>query len=115
MGDRGNIHVREDANDTGVWLYTHWTGSSLEETLRKALVRGRDRWDDCPYLTRIIFCEMLKDDGGGDSLDQTTGYGISARLGDGGTDLEVNVETQVVSLPGGKTLSFEEFTGANCS
>ena len=58
MGDRANIVIENDAGR--IYLYTHWAGYSLPETLRSALERGKSRWDDESYLTRIIFCEMVK-------------------------------------------------------
>jgi hypothetical protein len=36
------------------------------------LKRGRERWNDPPYLARIIFSEMIHDD-----VDGLTGYGIA--------------------------------------
>ena len=64
MGDRGNIVVinkKWKSNEyEGVWLYSHWGGSRLEETARKA-VDGSGRIGDPSYLTRIIFCNMIAD------------------------------------------------------
>lgn len=79
MGDRGNIVVRAESNTNteDVWLYSHWSGYELPKILKSALRRGKDRWDDAPYLGRIIFCEMVKD-----NWKETTSYGISARMGD---------------------------------
>lgn len=76
MGDRANVAVVD--NGERVYLYTHSSGYDLPDTVRRALARGTDRWTDAPYLTRIIFCEMI----GGDSIRGTTGYGISPRVGD---------------------------------
>jgi hypothetical protein len=45
--------------------------------VRSAPRRGQDRWDDEPYLARIIFSELIRDD-----IDGDTGYGISAYLTD---------------------------------
>lgn len=70
MGDRGNIVV-SDGERGAVVLYTHWDGSRIEHYARTALAK-RERWDDAPYLTRMIFSEMTK---GAEHL--TTGYGIS--------------------------------------
>jgi hypothetical protein len=104
MGDRANVWVREDGADSGVFLYTHWDGTDLPLTLREALTRGRDRWTDTPYLTRIIFCEMVR----GNEM-ATTGYGISSRVGDGDDRvLEVNIALQLVFI-NGRRLSFEEY------
>lgn len=75
MGDRGNIVIRQkDHGD--VWLYTHWSGSEIEQTLSVALDKGRDRWTDPSYLSRIVFQTMLRGD------DSTTGFGISCWMCD---------------------------------
>ena len=85
MGDRGNIKVG------GVYLYTHLGGYKIKQTLLKAL-RRRQRWNDCAYLTRIIFCEML--DG---NLDGETGFGISTRICDNEHNiLEVDCDNQKI-------------------
>ena len=79
MGDRGNIFVRESADEgetRGVYLYSHLGGEGLPLALKRALQR-KQRWDDGPYLTRIIFDEMTKSQHG-----EETGFGISATLGD---------------------------------
>lgn len=74
MGDRGNIVIKEGRNQ--VWLYTHWSGSDIEDTLKSALSKAPDRRADAPYLARIVFQELVGDDHG------TTGYGISGSIGD---------------------------------
>lgn len=74
MGDRGNIKVIQ--NPYPVYLYTHWSGSDVQDVAREALSK-RWRWDDPAYLTRIIFDELTKGDHG-----QETGYGISTRVQD---------------------------------
>lgn len=66
MGDRGQILIK----DTGIYLYTHWSGYTLKKILQTALQR-KQRWNDVEYLTRIIFCEMI-----GDDIKGETGYGI---------------------------------------
>lgn len=80
MGDRANIVVYEpqagaDPHEA-VFLYTHWSGYELPATLKAGLERGTDRWEDAPYLARILFQEMIGSD------RRTTGYGISTRMGD---------------------------------
>jgi len=75
MGARGNI-VIHDGNDAPVWLYTHWGGEELKVTLARALKRGV-RWDDAPYLARIVFDEMTKGRQG-----EETGFGISTQMCD---------------------------------
>lgn len=82
MGDRGNIRIVDNFDSTeSVYLYTHWGGSAVRRYAANALDRGRDRWDDAPYLARIVFCEMLKD-GGDDAIMRTTGLGISTKICD---------------------------------
>lgn len=88
MGDRANIIVRNkwniDPGDReGVVLYSHWGGYEMPEILREALAK-RWRWDDGPYLARVIFDVMTKDE-----HDQEIGYGISTRLPDNERDLLV--------------------------
>lgn len=72
MGDRGNIAMKQSGDNGKIFFYTHYDGDYLPRILQAALIRGKDRWDDEPYLGRIIFCELVKDDILGD-----TGYGIS--------------------------------------
>lgn len=94
MGDRANVYVHE-GNEPGVYLYTHWTGTELPETVRRALAR-EVRWDDTPYLTRIIFDEMTQGMHG-----QELGYGISAVVGDGeGRIVDVDTALQRVIVKG---------------
>lgn len=122
MGDRGNIVIKQnDRNQSAPYLYfyTHWAGSEIARTLQDALKRGKDRWDDEQYLSRIIFCEMIK----GDVL-KTDGYGISTYMGDNEHDfLVVDSNKQTVSRvkegdPGAtpeKTWSFEDFVNLKVS
>ena len=69
MGDRANCCVKQDEGQ--IWLYTHWGGETLVEDVQRGLEKGKGRWDDESYLTRIIFNEIQGDDRG------TTGFGIS--------------------------------------
>src|SRR5437660_5047331 len=70
MGDRGQILMK----NSSVTLYSHWGASKLVEDGKSALQR-KARWDDEEYLTRIIFCQMIKGDEDGE-----TGYGISTSI-----------------------------------
>lgn len=81
MGDRANIVIEKDDEvfPHPVFFYTHWSGSRIKDTLRSALLRGKDRWSDPQYLARIIFCELVKDD-----VEGLVGFGISTAIGDGG-------------------------------
>lgn len=95
MGDRANVFVH-DGDNAGVYLYTHWSGSKLPETVRAALTRGSSRWGDDQYLNRIIFAEMTQE---ADWAD-TCGYGISAYCGEGGNRIiDVDTSAQTVRLP----------------
>ena len=91
MGDRANVVVLDEGSDNAVFLYTHWSGTVLPSLLKRALDR-KQRWDDGAYLTRIIFCEMVK----GYESDET-GFGISAHICDNEHPLlVVDVGRQVV-------------------
>ena len=99
MGDRGNIKVND------IYLYSHWNGSELGNILKDALIRGKERWHDAPYLTRIIFSEMIKDE----VMDET-GYGISTQICDNEHEiLVVDTEKQTVSAGRLGVWTFEEF------
>lgn len=103
MGNRANVLVKESEIDGGVYLYTHWAGSDIPADLQKALAK-KIRWNDCQYLTRIIFDTITEGEQGNE-----TGYGISAFCGDGsGRVLVVNVDAETVSFKG-KSWSFDEY------
>ena len=76
MGDQCQILIQD--RDSKVFLYSHWDGYKIDLILKNALIRGESRWDDPPYLTRIIFCEMIRGDVMG-----VIGYGISSVDQDG--------------------------------
>lgn len=94
MGDRGNVFCREQyEKEGGVYLYSHWGGSELPRIVQDVLKR-RQRWDDGPYLTRMIFSAMIKED-----IDDEVGYGISVTLGDNGHPIVVvDTNTQTVGF-----------------
>lgn len=64
MGDRGNIVVinKKYGSDDyeGVWLYSHWGGYRLKDSVEKVMART-GRIGDPSYLTRQIFCQMIAD------------------------------------------------------
>lgn len=92
MGDRGNIYIK-DTDTSGVYFYSHWTGSDLPVVLKEALAREQ-RWDDPSYLARIIFDQMTAGRQGNE-----TGFGISSDLGDGcGTVVVVNGNAATVQF-----------------
>src|SRR5687767_6295692 len=102
MGDRGNIVVMNDKGEN-IYFYTHWRGSDLPNIVAKALRRGVDRWDDPPYLNRILFCELVKGE-----ENENTGFGIDTRMGDGGTELYINHVYESITL-NGETLDYASF------
>lgn len=93
MGDRANVKIVEGGRE--LYFYVHWTGWQLPELVAIGLRRGEERWDDPPYLNRIIFGAILDGD------DGTTGYGISTYVGDGARQtLVVDHDRQCVHLIG---------------
>lgn len=114
MGDRANIAMQFDGGGQ-VWFYTHWCGTEMESTLREALNRGRNRWDDPAYLSRIIFCEMIKMDGK-DALDGLTGFGISTSEQDQNhPHIYVDTSAKTVKMRDGTTHSFEDYCKSEVS
>jgi len=77
MANRGNIVVRQysdgETSDGNVFIYVHDLGEHLPKILQAALIRGRSRWHDESYLTRIIVSEVASEAG----IDEETGMGIS--------------------------------------
>lgn len=99
MGDRANIIV-----DKEICLYAHWAGADLAVVLQDALRRGKNRWSDSSYLTRIIFSEMIKDD-----VLEETGYGISTTIPDNEYPLIwVNTDNKTVRI-GLMEYTFDEY------
>ena len=99
MGDRGNIILKQEKGGK-IYFYSHWGGSQLKETLANALLRGKERWGDEPYLSRIIFSEMIKD-----QVMELTGFGITTYMTDGEDQcVTVDMSEQKVGR-----LSFQEF------
>jgi hypothetical protein len=99
MGDRGNIvivqHAGLDGGATGaIYLYAHWSGSVIARVVQCALLRAPDRWDDEPYLGRIIFSELTAG-----SEHENLSFGISTYLTDNEHDLVVvDAEKQTVTI-----------------
>lgn len=103
MGDRANIIVKED--DEQVCLYTHWGGEGLPNTLHTAISRSKERWDDFAYLTRVIFCDMIRE-----HINDLAGYGITQKVHDGNNKIiEINVRHQTIKIGENEPQSFCEF------
>jgi hypothetical protein len=108
MGDRAHIVVK--SGDSKVYLYTHWRGSDLPKVVRAGLLRasereGGQRLADGPYLTRMLFCDLIDGD-----VDGSTGFGIaSTPCEDTSRDVLVDVDAQTVKLPRKKAVSIRDF------
>ena len=74
MGDRGNIVVKQYGDHGYIYLYSHWGGYGMPQTLQRALAK-RWRWTDESYLARIIFDEMSAGSHGA-----ATSFGITTYL-----------------------------------
>jgi len=104
VGTRGNIVIEEQRGGV-IYLYSHWDSYRLPGLVATALKRGRDRWDDEPYLARVLASELFKSD-----IDGITGYGLSTTMGDGGVEVYVDMGAQRVRYGNGNW-SFDEFIG----
>lgn len=86
MGNRANVCIRE--GEDKIYLYTHWGGDSLCIKVYKAM-KKKWRWDDPPYLARIIFDEMTKNRHG-----EEGGYGIWNSAGDNNSHPIIVIDTE---------------------
>ena len=100
MGDRGQVKIIQ-WGDKPVYLYTHYFGSELVETVKKALQK-KWRWNDGPYLTRIIFCEMVMG-----YEDEEIGFGISSGECDHYVSVNLHVKNQTVEVVRFGEIEFE--------
>lgn len=99
MGERANVVVLDHRDSTGVVLYSHWGGYDHLKGALDVLSQpvAQDRWNDGPYLARIIFQSILDAHGPVES----TGFGISAGLCDNNYPILVlDPETQRFDLRG---------------
>lgn len=116
MGDRRNVILTEDASykeggkqverQEQVALYSHWGGTELPAVVQRAL-RRRQRWNDLPYLARIIFSEMVRGD-----INGETGFGISGVVvcEESGRDIVIDVGKQSIKLGRNRPpMSLEDF------
>lgn len=102
MSTRGNVVIVED-DQPKLYFYSHYDSYDLPETVANALDRGRDRWDYEPYLNRILFSEMIKD-----NVLRNNGFGIDTVKGDGGIEVYVDPTNQTVKF-NNTTYHFEDF------
>ena len=104
MGNRGQVAIKGQGKGR-VYLYTHWSGGELIDTVRRAMAR-RVRWEDAEYLTRIIFCEMVK---GNETAETGFGIGLSKHGDSNNPLIVVDVATQTVKIGRSIPRSFAEF------
>lgn len=103
MGDRANVVVKEDGEQ--VCLYTHWHGHELPDILQSSLRRGAERVDDFQYLTRIIFCDMVKG-----HETKLTGFGITQNVHDGDNQvITLDLDKKTVQFNTADPVSIEDF------
>jgi hypothetical protein len=103
MGDRANIVIK--SGEEQVCLYTHYDGYRLTTILQAAMIHGESRWEDFQYLTRIIFCEMIKG-----MEEGLTGYGITQNIHAGGENvIVVDVDAQSIGINGLPCVRFGDF------
>lgn len=118
MGDRSNIVVVQPDNNR-IFLYGHWMGDDNYRVAGQVLSR-QERWNDAPYLARMLFSLMTSHDPNSD-----TGFGISTSMCDNEYPIVViDPQNQSVHLEeyiwgdGGKFetitphVTFEEFVNA---
>lgn len=60
-----------------MWFYSHWSGDTHADAVRRAL-KFQSRWNDDQYLARIIFDAFVPKKSHGED----TGFGISTSIGD---------------------------------
>ncbi len=104
MGDRANFELIDD-NGGRIYLYSHWNGYKMPDILQKALIRGKERWDDESYLFRVIFCELIREEGG---IDDIAGAGISTYLTDNNHPI-ISICRNTISVENAKKISFDDF------
>ena len=95
MGDRGNIAILTESGQ--VWFYTHWRGSEIGKTVKEALAL-KTRWNDSPYLARIIWDKFVPANYHGEE----SGFGIDSSIGDNGHPIVV------VDVPKQRVFTIEE-------
>ena len=100
MGARSNIVIQE-SNGNRIYLYGHWMGEDSINVVAEVLSQ-RERWNDEPYLARMLFEKMIQG-----NVDSSTGFGISTYMCD-------NEYPIIVLEPSTQTAVIEEYKfGAN--
>ena len=102
MGARAQIEVKQ--KPYSVFLYTHWGADTILQDTIQGMIKGKSRWSDSTYLTRILFDSLKKpaSAANGQVLDDsysTTGYGIGTfQAGDIEKLVVVDIEHQRLSF-----------------
>lgn len=87
-----------------LWIYTHWGGYDLAETVRDAIALARDRWNDENYCSRIITMHVMQQNSNG-----LTGCGIANHSMDSEyNDIFIDVPNQKLTI-GNNEWTFKEF------
>ena len=95
-GCRGTVEIWNNAaaptsDEKPVVLYTHWHAKRMLGDLTTALQK-KERWKDAAYLSRIIFCEMIRG-----NLNNTDGFGIlTENVVDAEEEIIVDIDRQEV-------------------
>ena len=58
MGARAQIEVKQ--KPYSVFLYTHWGADTILQDTIQGMIKGKSRWSDSTYLTRILFDSLKK-------------------------------------------------------
>ena len=89
MGLRAQIEVKQQPHS--VFLYTHWGADEILQDVIKGMIKGKLRWNDPTYLTRILFDSIKKGD------DSTKSFGIGTfQAGDIEKLIIVDIEHQEI-------------------
>lgn len=93
MGDRATF-IFEQSDGNAIYLYGHWAGYEMMNSLANAIAVARPRWNDEAYATRIAISNII-----GNEWDQETGWGISTYFCDSEHSVPVvSFKTQSVRL-----------------
>lgn len=97
MGDRANFGFRASKDEPVLYLYGHWAGDGMMNTLAHALEAASSRilMGDSAYATRIAISNII-----GDSWRSETGWGLTINyLADNEHSVPiVDFDTSTVSL-----------------
>lgn len=96
MGDRATFVIEQSEDTEPIFIYGHWAGDGMMDTLAKALDHAKVRIEmgDPWYATRMIFGFMIQDDPLGEY-----GWGLSTTFLDSDHSVPVvNLSNKTVRL-----------------